>query len=193
MKLENFCIPEETRPYVKTPYNQGGYTYSSDGSIIVRVPKIDGYPDGTKERYPDCSKLPWKHQEISDWHDMPEFSISKRKCPGCAGTGKTSPCKECDGEGWVVYDTKFNSYEWECKSCKGEGVSPGGKNTCESCHGSGEEIENTRVHFIGGDLSARYLHLIKTELTGVKFGTIEKDVLCFNFDGGEGILMAMKT
>lgn len=192
MNLEKFCLPDETRPHVKTPYNQDCYTYASDGSIIIRVAQIPGYPDGPKGKYPDCSKLPWKHQEITEWNDIPDFSIVRETCFACDGTGRITTCKECGGEGVIEYDSGFNTYEWECKTCDGEGVTPGSKDFCKACHGKGKEIRNDCVFFMGGYLSARYLHLIKTELSGVKLSQIEKDMVLFKFDGGEGILMVMR-
>ena len=42
-QLKPFCGTEEFRPYLKTPYSLGDYTYATNANIIVRLPRMDGF------------------------------------------------------------------------------------------------------------------------------------------------------
>lgn len=114
-----------------------------------------------------------------------------RHCNICAGTGTTTraPCTECE-EGYFVH----GSHEYECAHCDGIGnlEKAVGPSRCSKCRGLkwglGPDIE------IGPTLldSGRLMRL-RCALPNVVIYPA-KDLLpvVFTFDGGDGVLMAMR-
>lgn len=89
--LQLFC--DKSRINLKQPFNDKDYTYATNGHIVVRVEQDPQY-DGTV--WIDLSKLPFDHDQIEEWYDMPDMP-EPANCGACGGTGKVSDCPECDG------------------------------------------------------------------------------------------------
>lgn len=104
--LQPFCSTEEYRAYIMKPWTRGGFTWATNGHILVRVLARDGV-----EPNPDAPNP----EPLMSCHDGAEFSplpVVKRwpkeprakKCEVCMGNGKdpefeSVPCFECDGSG----------------------------------------------------------------------------------------------
>jgi len=88
-------------------------------------------------------------------------------------------CDRCDGRGWRECDM---GHEHDCDECSGEGMT---LNTNPAAH---ERL------FIAGVTVARRYAWIVSQLPGVTVGKADGvDALAFRFDGGSGILMAVRS
>jgi hypothetical protein len=174
------------------PFTESGYDFYTDGHIVVRVTatgKIDrGNPiDGSLMQYFD-------KDPVGDPEQLSDIAIPLIGCWTCRGTGRTTVCKECAGEGEVTFDTKYNSYEFGCKSCDGEGVLPGGIDICQHCAGSGQIVDDTvknDVEVFGARFNIKLISKVLS-LPGIKMypDHIKPRMYKFIFDGGDGLLMA---
>lgn len=100
--LKPFCS-DETRPSISLPFHEDGWTYATDGRIIIRVPKREDITE-VPDRPPVVSKtaLKFNHDEISGWEPLPENipPLHKETCRACGnGTDSRDYCDECEGEG----------------------------------------------------------------------------------------------
>lgn len=184
--MEPFCDPDDVR--LRSPWNEGGFSYATDRAIIVRVPTnvpdsppLDGLgrPNAhvnalfTSQWKDDSDFVPWPHEQCP-------------MCETCSGSGfmhTTGTCGECGGSGSV-----------ECQCC-------GSDTTCEQCEGDGIVENHPACACLDGftmelnesnHISAKYVRLIST-LPGVKYRNEDNKIL-FRFDGyGQGICMARAT
>ena len=91
-ELQCFCAAQDNvRYYLRTPWTRDGYTWATNGHILVRVPALT---DVSENRFaPSTLKL---------WNDVPEpkewFPV-----PACA-MPELVPCNWCDGTGKDPYD-----------------------------------------------------------------------------------------
>lgn len=89
------------------PFSRGGWTYASDASIAIRVPRIASVPEiaGTAE---GIESLPWPIATGADagWIKIPALppmrSIDCPECAELAGGKPSKRCGECDGRGRVT-------------------------------------------------------------------------------------------
>jgi hypothetical protein len=169
--INPFCGREETRPYLHTPFNHDGYTYATNGQILIRVAKRDGMGDRPSElRSFDgliaSLQLRWFDPDAS-FAPIPEFVLVKRpakKCEICYGSG-TCTCECCDHE-----------------------------HDCGRCDGSGTAIDERNIaRFPEQDINLAYIELIRA-LPGVEiaFGK-DNEPAVFRFEGGVGCIMPMRT
>lgn len=150
-------------PNYKIPWSRGFYTFATDGSIIVRMPIVADIPDNPDS--PDALRL-WASVSISgDPVSIPELPPVKM-----------TRCEDCLGESKAAIQ--------ECEECSGTGMVRG--------------IQSTII--AGMTFADKYLELIKA-LPGYKFYPVKYDFNLgkspppspFTFDGGEGLLMPVKT
>ncbi|MCK4620690.1 MAG: hypothetical protein KAT62_00605 [Desulfuromonadales bacterium] len=184
-----FCHPETKS--IGSPFSVGEYTFATNGSIIVRVPRMAEFPEVNGA--PEPNKLPfWDHDEQTVWDDLPAYDTAERKpCESCQGAGKQHACAECDGEGEVEFSTAFSNYECECKSCLGDGFLPSGNNACSCCFGSGINLD-IPVKYSNRSISMKFLEMMQT-LPVVKICPHGEyyEAFRFTFDGGCGAVMPM--
>lgn len=204
--LQKFCEVSSIRA-LSAPFYKDGYTYASNGHIAVRTP---GKHAEENEAAPYINRPDlWQHTDVLEWTDLPDFEPKWDSCYRCESTGKSDRCEECDGEGEVEFETDFNTYQVECKSCSGDGyMSARERNTdktCTLCNGSGRTSKRECIPFstltaAGQGLNSDYLLLIR-ELPGIQIEAFPRvldnlttvPAVRFRFDGGEGVLMPMRA
>lgn len=209
--LKKFCRKNYFSETLKEPFNEGDYTYAADGSILVRIDKIQEitmeYPSIKAGKIIEENKI--NGNEI--WIDPPKFEIIEKNCTECKGTGKIIVCKECGGSGGIQFSNIYNVYDVECLSCGGkEVVNTNGK--CEDCEGTGKYKEysnpiikasvriatDIRVNGIYEELevmiNGMYLEMIQ-DLPNIKIALQDSSTKCIKlkFDGGIGLLMPMSN
>ena len=208
--LKKFCRKSH---YIRTliePFSDNDYTYASCGSIIIRVDKIRevieiGKSVQAKELFEE-NKI--NGNEI--WTDLPKFEVIEKNCNECDGTGKIIVCKECGGEGTLEFDSDYNTYEVQCKSCFNRKIKDRvGRNVedekCEDCEGTGKykKYSNPIVEIpiiIDGSLESieimingMYLEMIQ-DLPNIKIALQGKtEPIKLKFDGGIGLLMPIES
>lgn len=123
--LAPFCYKSNDRPYLLQPWTRGGFTWATNGHILVRVPAHADVPDN--KYAPNCERIIAYHDGATfaafpavKWPDPPDDECShcegrgyKHNCPDCS-----CKCDECEGTGYakltgsvtvrgVLYNTKY--------------------------------------------------------------------------------------
>lgn len=195
MDLQIFC-GTVCRDDLAEPFGDGVYTYATNGYIVVRV----AFVDGTKKEFPlrmeeAIRDVKFNPDHEGKWVSIPPYeSPEKKTCHHCSGTRKSMGCEDCDGEGHIMFNHGRYVYECECKRCRGEGMVPGGENTCTTCDGSGELYADPYAGVKIGNvkLAIKLLDKIKS-LPGAELylPAPESGMVNFRFDGGVGLAMKM--
>lgn len=193
-KLCAFTDPDN--PKICAPFSFGGYSYATNGHILVRVLRLADVPewDALNEKMTvlfDAVDLPAVNAALVE---IPDFDQpAPEVCIICKGVGKVSNCPECDGEGEVTLDNDYHSYECECLTCFGEGKVFGNDAICYACNGTGKKKTFAKVPVGMTFFSSHYLTMLK-ELPGIKVSvTSELGPQYFKWDGGDGLLMPMRA
>lgn len=162
--LCQFCWKGVGRDYLRAPYSVGEWTYATNGHIAVRVPRR---PDVGEN-----SKAPQKIAELFEaaatqpLRDLPQFPLpetEKEECPHCEGRGTEHGCPNC-----------------HCQ--------------CESCDGTGTREEDASVGIGGRCYALRYVRrLLLLPHLSVASAPPSTTAMRFAFDGGEGILVPLRT
>lgn len=169
--LRNFCKGDERRAVTYRPWSVGDYSYATDGTIIVRVPRLDDVPpphDRTIEK--TAAKIDEWMARLADANRVP---VPRIELP----TPKSWCCDTCDGRG-----TKH-----DCRSCDCE---------CYDCDGTGRCQQPIVVAWRGAYIAGQLWKLI-AELPGSTIVASPPsppiyDHAGFAFDGGVGVVMAMR-
>ncbi len=149
------------------PFSQAGWTYATDGRLLIRVPRLADVPE-YEDSPKDIQKNIFDTQPISGkWQAVPADlpALTQEVCESCGGDGK----HEC--------------------SC-------GNIHDCDNCDGSGQVPTRAKGAQIGFHLvSYIYLHKIK-DLPDIEICESAKDdihALGIRFDsGGEGRLIPLR-
>jgi hypothetical protein len=188
--LKEFCSAEESRPTLHTPFSRGECSYSTDGRIIIRVPRLDSVPE--RSGAPLAEKL-WSKARIDilklkGWVEMPELpELQFNLCDDCFGSGMCEACPECE-----IIGSK--SVDGVCVECENKNFHNCEQFRCEACNGSGKHPVAKRVTLGNTDLNLIYLRKIN-RLKGLLFSPTmpsPNDPVPFKFDGGDGLLMPMR-
>lgn len=144
------------------PMSDDDFTYATDGHIIIRVPRIKNI-NKWSSLFEDLVFEP-KHE--GKWIKMPEYKYPPRilcpTCPACHGAGSIAGRKD----GLI----------------------------CERCKGEGEIYESFLPSVIIHDTKLNIILLDKIkDLKNIQLFFPEKEnIVCFKFNGGDGILMKKK-
>lgn len=179
--LSKFCDPESSRYSIQKPWVKNGYTYATDGRVLVRVDTADE-PDTVAEpgsglRFPKADDiLPPLAASESDWLPWPKVE----PCETCMASNKI-PCIECDGHGECNLCRCKTPHE--CGNCDGTGSID-----CETC----TDIGGFSHRFGKAEIALKYAFAISA-LPDVKYLPQEKPdgVVRFRFDGGEGAVASL--
>jgi len=193
--LKKFCGKREK---TGAPWTWQEYSYATDGSMVIRVPKIDGLMESDALTY-GINKI-FSEFKPGETYPMGLVIFEQEVCGKCSGTGRCEECRECSGDGILVLKSDFSEYEVECKSCQGDGQvgtsisSTDGANPCSYCYGTGkvDPIEMPMSQFGESQFSNKMLK----KLSCFKSVTITpagpEDPAYIKFDGGDGIIMPMR-
>lgn len=161
--LTPFCTTEEIRYYLQQPWSRGMHTWSTDGHIMVRVPRRDDVPE--------CDLAP----DAAAVFEQASFDCAFTPLPGALPPpAKSEECSACDGGG----------REHECDDCT---------HACTACDGSGDEPESGYVQLAGGKFDIRLVRKMAALpglLLGER--PEDSDPLPFKFDGGAGLVMSLR-
>jgi hypothetical protein len=162
--LTNFCDPN--RAGLTHPFSINGFTYASNGRIMVRVPRRPDVPENPQAPVRAAALF----EQFSDhkrYRKLPTIDLVEPyewdetiTCEFCDGSGKQHSCPNC--------------------SCK-----------CPSCDGAGSRIETRwQTTSIGrASFESKYIAWLQAlpELEVGKQTGLQP--LHFRFTGGEGLLM----
>lgn len=167
--LQKFCGNDWFRSYLHKPFSKDGFTWATNGHVIVRVPLVEGVePLSSKQPLNVDATIAGLDDAIffaPSFNLPPEKELHDIECPSCDGRGRAHECPDC---------------ECICEDCDG-------KKTIKS-----EPTESTTIG--GVYFTLRYINLI-CSLPGIQIsntanvkGGTHKPML-FRFDGGVGALM----
>jgi hypothetical protein len=191
-QLQKFCDPLEGRNIAKAPFNYGGYTWATNGKILVRVPFIAGVPDFAGQAAANL----FGDGMVGTGIALPPIPPPVvETCKECAGKGylEEIKCPDCKGEGEC--DCPTCGHAGDCTRCSGSGYifdATASKEPCGDCDGQGHHETLASIEVGIARFQNRYLRLIAA-LPGLEFqphGPLEPGR--FRWDGGEGMLMPVK-
>jgi len=169
--LTKFAAGGELGSYLSTrrierPWSRGGYSYATNGRILVRVDRRDDIAE--EPLAPDCDALIDDADARGNYtwiKDIPDVEVKELACPGCRGTGEI---------------------RWRRST----------PITCDECNGKKMVVSPQMVSFpMSVSLADVYVKLIKDELPGAEIGIVEsKDrvPVKIRFNGGIGLLMPIR-
>ncbi len=203
--LRKFCGPVRGLGEMSAPFNWQGYTYATNGYILIRVPFAAGVLSSFVPPPGFQAIIQLLEQEPAEWVSCPiVVEPPSEKCPVCDGTGTAYLCPEC-GEGLVEISTPYNYYgERDCKSCAGKGQIPKdevermqrqGRESFEVVTGPCESCTDGSIYHVKGVavgrsfFSDRYLNWLG-QLPSCEVGvTGPESIALFRFVGGRGAIM----
>lgn len=175
MNLQPFCSTEPRKGNIGQPFNLSGYTWATDGRILVRVrlrkvapmPKRVTPPQNTSEVF----AASYPPDSYKGWVKLP---------PGKVPVIETKPCEMCGGTGKEDAVTQTGrKIEVECDQCDNGKIK-----LCTNSAIGKRAVDN------------RYLHLIMANLDGpvevaASYGG---DTMPLAFRAGEacGLLMPLR-
>lgn len=180
--LKPFCYRHDDRgDWIKKPWTIGDYTHATDGRILVRAPKLDGF-DASEEA---VKKTAGVIAQFSEWqkvnHGMPLPPFKPRE---------TENCQTCKGSGSACYV--------ECDTCGGAISLNGQTINCVDCTGTGHRLKHDGGNFapvkLGSQWTSSFYYEKLASLPGLVWFN-NSDALgpiYFRFDGGDGLLMPLK-
>lgn len=192
--LSKFCTVDPTRVNISIPWSKECFTYATDGSILIRVPRQDDVLEKDDAPIVDGMfdvPVPAKMFALADMELLP-LEIIEKTCPECNGAGtEEHECPECYGEGTLNFSNSHHDYDVDCATCEGEGKI----HKCKKCNATGKiTIQNMQPVAVGNaHFQLRYLLLLK-DLPNCKIGPARAEQFMsayFSFDGGDGLLMPM--
>lgn len=192
--IKMFCDP--SRAKLSKPWSKGGYTYASDGKILIRVPRIEGIAEGGG---PDVSKLILDYRGVEVWHPLPDLTgiETHRTCPDCDGAGKYPECPDCDGDREVKYtyearDGETHTITGDCPVCESGSFDV----VCKTCDGDRKVENRFTVEIADTGLRitvARIARLATLPNVTLGVSATDQDHVRIRFDGGCGITQTMRT
>ena len=121
MNLTPFCLPvtDLERPILHAPSTHDGFTYATDGRILVRVPALPDVP--TRRGYPNTQSM--DGIILNSFSNSRHFirppaawaTLTPPPCPHCSGSqadagDPAAPCPHClDGRAWL-HPTPLDGY-----------------------------------------------------------------------------------
>lgn len=187
--MKKFCS-EKIKNFVE-PWTRDGFTYATNGHILIRVPALPDVPDNPGA--PGISKTFAMFNISEESFDIPVLPAPQYSvCEECEGKGKGFTCPECDGRGVVLWETNRHEYEADCLECDGDGIVNG---NCPGCGGTGKRIERFGFKINGVSFDRDCLALLKN-LPEIKIypqpintKVYSQSASSFTFDGGDGLIM----
>ncbi|MGC4017517.1 MAG: hypothetical protein QM755_23830 [Luteolibacter sp.] len=199
--LHRFTSTDHLRPEIGLPYNQSGYTYATDGRIMIRVRESDVTGQlfaGNKGPSKACADFfplgasKWPEVEFPPlWQFIPEETC---ECDVCGGSGFAPvDCEACEGDGGK-YDDAVKMWS-SCAHCNGAGEKQSTSGVkCHECEAGRMEVGTTVALNRGAIFTVLYYLKLIAALPNWKVRWRDPSAtLYFTFDGGEGVLQLMRT
>ena len=162
--LQQFCSTDLFRPYLARPFTRNGFTWATNGHVIVRVAeRADALP----------IEEDVNTEKVLDGIDAVTFYKPSFKLP--EGTDKNAAvCESCEGRGHLH----------DCPNCECE---------CDECNATGRITPRYSTKIGSRFYSLEYMRMILSlpniELSIVGDEEPKFSIMFFRFDGGVGAVM----
>lgn len=169
--LKPFCDPDSVCYALVTPWNSGGWTYATDGHVLVRIPTGD--PDTSDDKRRPAIPQEWFATEREwKWTTWPK----RRRCQECGGAGdRQTKCDHCSA-----------ASRKRCADCDGTGLIT---LDCR-CRETGKEICGVKISDHYAWLIGR-LPGVECHVNDAPYPDGERGFLILRFDGGEGVIVGL--
>jgi hypothetical protein len=164
--LKQFCGNQPFREYINEPFSQDGFTWATDGVIMLRVDHIASLGPCPREGGLNVSK---------PLVGIEKAAFTCRQFSFPPAPSKRGMCMTCDGRG-----TEHTCPDCTCK--------------CDDCNGSGDADPELQMSTIvsGRIFNLSYVRKV-SELPNVEIADCDGEIpMWFRFDGGYGALMPMR-
>lgn len=167
--LQRFCGADRYRAYLMRPFSRDGFTWATNGHILVRVATLPQYADSDKQF--DQSRVLQGLDRVTLWARL-DGLLPPEIAP--------DTCEDCGGSGDDPEETKYS-----CMCCDGTGKV------------GGEKIMSITVDRAPFALHyARLMHSLPHVEIGI--GSADNNAyrgspLLFRFAGGVGALMPLRS
>lgn len=197
--LQKFCAREhDPREHLRQPWDHRGFTYATNGHILVRVSCPDKADAVATHATADSAISLIDKAGKAGYAALPKNLPRPTKCLGCEGKG-TYPqlqCSDCKGAGYF----KHGRHEYDCRECDGEGwlpaedaKEPGAvERDCPDCEGLGF-YRYTWATVGDASYDAIYLRLLRALPGLLVCPNGPGQAMHFTFTGGEGLLMPRRA
>lgn len=166
--LSRFCSPEEHRDAINTPWSEGEFSYASDGRILVETTRLSNVPESPIA--PKNVRQSILAATIPADAIYQPLSDELRK--EITDLSPVKSCPQCGGTG-----------RCQCRDCNAN-------HNCGKCEGSGDVVA-TFVHSEQEFKAVTIQNLIR--LPGLQWCLdLKAEKVYFQFDGGRGIMTALK-
>jgi hypothetical protein len=203
--LQQFCFTEPPEAILAAgkPQTVGGYTYATDGRMLVRVPAAgpdtlslasgaNRYRTANGEGFPSAWTLPLPlPPEIADaslWQPWPAPDyVAGDKCGDCDGRGRVQgpDCRTCKGHGY--HDCPTCGHERDCADCSGRGYMLGA--ACPYCRDLPDDAPRPTRQRVGDMGVQLQLDAKVRTLPGVRWRKVVDPKKAVNPKTGEGELV----
>jgi len=166
--LSIFCkaeIDDRGRHRMRSPCTHGGWTYATDGRLIVRIPAPESIDVPRPDYFPGADEIMKNFDPSLCTTPFPDITTETKQvvCPHCP-PGK---CKKCDGDGELeCWHCGFTN---ECKECEGTGETDY-SGDCKVCNNTREVPVTADMEVCGGVYDGRYLQRFFDKFTNMKVG-----------------------
>lgn len=200
--LELFC-DKTSRFMYRNAVSRGPYSYSSNGIVCIRVPRVAGVLDDAKNQYSTVEQGMFDPAAKYEAMSVLLPGIVQSACALCLGSQVVQTCPDCDA-GTVTWETERGfEYEHRCECCNGHGYlqvdteQPQGKHVpCPNCIDGKVDAPGQNFVWRGVPYSLMVMHTI-ARLPGVQLAIITTPLsarpLRFIFDGGDGVVMPVRA
>lgn len=178
--LTAFCDPELSRFCLVTPWREGGLVYATDGRIAIELfGDTRSFPKRDDAKYPDVGRMFQVKWEQRVPYPLPDA-----------------------GEKPALADMRWDARA-RCDTCWGCAVSAAARGIvsshyvelCEDCVNGWQHISHPtaldQLSFCRSLFARKYVWLIQ-QLPNAKAWLLSESMMAFSFDGGRGLLSAMK-
>lgn len=196
--LQKFCHTWDRK--LNSPFNNGGYTYATDGFILLRTPTCIAERNLEGSDFPEDSITQQFAGPFNQSFKLSDFFTEEKKeaCSTCNETGKLTECPECEGSGEIELDSGYNFYSVECQSCEGTGYIEDDEEgeDCDSCEGTGKVSVRTLIKIGSASFDNRLLNKLIDNLpedTTIAPPKSDLKPALLSWSGGTGLIMPVRV
>ena len=161
--LQQFCPKWAYREWMERPFSRAGYTWATDGKLMVRVPLREDVPEH-RNNLADVERV-WPKTWPTTWRQPLSAKLPSAEyvtCDVCDARGREHECPDC---------------QCICRACSGDGQL--------------EVLSAVQVGARAIPLSHARL-IVGLDLVEVSPPASGDFLLMFRFEGGEGIVSLLK-
>ena len=164
--LQSFCPKNAWRQWMEKPFSRCDHTWATDGKILVRVPRVADVEEHPQAAAVAAVESVWPKEWPTEWRQPLRRTLPRsvmERCDECSGRGRKHKCPDC---------------QCVCHGCDGEGQN---------------EVLQAVIVGLRAIPLRHARQLITLEWIEISPPAKADLLLCFRFEGGEGIVSILKA